>query len=314
MRTLTKAEVCDRLGIALSTLNNKIDPKSRWYDPSFPERIMIGPRAVRFSEEQLTAWIDQRSSRSSRSSPTRRQRPEVGTMGEEAPVVGLPDEGGSAEPSVHPPVVEARNPKAAKTRPASTSLSEEEPLSASEEAAALNASEADLPTGVSGVIVKELHIDSPPDLSLWDWMQLHRDTTSKLHPDWAFSINSILKSIAGGGTTVSQSGGLSRAEIHDLLNPSDEVLSALDGIDLHSYSTHGVFLTAVLYDAPDQCKRLVRLAEAVGVRIPVSDLLRLHRERLFELYEPDSSRGGRGVPTWRQFDDRWRIVREWRTV
>ena len=316
MQTLTKKDVCARLGIALSTLNNKIDPKSPWHDPTFPEKIMIG-RAVRFSEAQLIAWIEKQSDKSARSVPARKQSSEVVETAGCPSVIGLAakDEGG--EMRAYPPV--AKVPKTAaptlaarkgSPRSESSSLKDE---SVEDAFPALDAPDMNaLTSEVSGVTVRELHIDSPPPMSVWDMIQLSRGINPPpgLHPEWASTINSMLKNIAGSGTTASQSGAFSTQEVHDLLNPSEAASAALDGIDLHSHNTVGALLTAVLYDLPEQCGRLVRIADAVGVQVPAAELLRLEREKLFGLYERNLTRTGGGVPTWRRFGDRMKIVRE----
>lgn len=53
-RLITKSEVCERLGVSRSTLH-------RWMDAgAFPAPRQIGPRAVRWPEDQVNDWIDSR--------------------------------------------------------------------------------------------------------------------------------------------------------------------------------------------------------------------------------------------------------------
>lgn len=50
-----------KLGIALSTLNDWLNPRSPRYDPTLPARIRIGKSAVAWREADLDAWIDSRA-------------------------------------------------------------------------------------------------------------------------------------------------------------------------------------------------------------------------------------------------------------
>ena len=46
-----------RLGLSRSTLYNKINSASRWYDPTFPKPIRLGPAAIGWLESEIEHWI-----------------------------------------------------------------------------------------------------------------------------------------------------------------------------------------------------------------------------------------------------------------
>ena len=51
-------QVINKIGLSRSCIYGKVDPNSKYYDPSFPRQIKIGARAVAFSSLQLQVWID----------------------------------------------------------------------------------------------------------------------------------------------------------------------------------------------------------------------------------------------------------------
>lgn len=55
---LTLLQVMQRTGLSRSTLYNKLDPDSPYYDPSFPTQVRIGS-AVRWVEAEVNAWLEQ---------------------------------------------------------------------------------------------------------------------------------------------------------------------------------------------------------------------------------------------------------------
>ena len=65
---LRRKQVEARCGIARSTIYDKIRPKSKSYDPSFPKPIDLGEMAVGWLEHEIDAWIQARidASRSKR--------------------------------------------------------------------------------------------------------------------------------------------------------------------------------------------------------------------------------------------------------
>lgn len=54
-------EVKERLSLSRSTVYDKLNPKSRRYDATFPKPISLGPHAVGWLESDLAAWIASRS-------------------------------------------------------------------------------------------------------------------------------------------------------------------------------------------------------------------------------------------------------------
>ena len=51
-----------KIGVCLSTIDDWCNPKSKRFDPSFPRKVKFGPRATGFSESELDAWMDSKSS------------------------------------------------------------------------------------------------------------------------------------------------------------------------------------------------------------------------------------------------------------
>ena len=56
---LTVKEACAALNIARSKLYYLINPKSRYYDPTFPKLIRIGQGSVRLDRNAVVAWYAQ---------------------------------------------------------------------------------------------------------------------------------------------------------------------------------------------------------------------------------------------------------------
>ena len=65
---IRRRQVETRVGLSRSTIYDKISPKSKTYDPSFPKPIDLGERAVGWLEHEIDAWIQARidASRSKR--------------------------------------------------------------------------------------------------------------------------------------------------------------------------------------------------------------------------------------------------------
>ena len=56
--------VVRRTGLSRSTLYGLMDPKSKYYDPTFPKRIQLTGRvggAVGFIEAEISRWIESRT-------------------------------------------------------------------------------------------------------------------------------------------------------------------------------------------------------------------------------------------------------------
>lgn len=58
MRFLTAKQAQLKLQMSNGTFYNKLNPKSRYYDATFPRGRRIGRRAVRWLESELDAWIN----------------------------------------------------------------------------------------------------------------------------------------------------------------------------------------------------------------------------------------------------------------
>ncbi|WP_050602984.1 AlpA family transcriptional regulator [Ruegeria sp. 6PALISEP08] len=56
-RILRRPAVEDRTGKSRSGIYEAINPKSRWYDPTFPKPVKIGLRSVGWFESEVNEWI-----------------------------------------------------------------------------------------------------------------------------------------------------------------------------------------------------------------------------------------------------------------
>ncbi|MDZ7841520.1 MAG: AlpA family phage regulatory protein [Gammaproteobacteria bacterium] len=61
---LRLSAVKDRTGLSRSSIYNKLNPKSRYHDSSFPTPIRLGARAVGWDEQSIQGWIDRQIERS----------------------------------------------------------------------------------------------------------------------------------------------------------------------------------------------------------------------------------------------------------
>jgi len=65
-RLLRMQEVRARTGLSTSSLYNRMNSRSRYYDPHFPKQIRLGANAgasggaVAWDSDEITAWIDGR--------------------------------------------------------------------------------------------------------------------------------------------------------------------------------------------------------------------------------------------------------------
>jgi prophage regulatory protein len=50
-------------GLSRSTIYNKLDEGSRYYDPDFPKQIPLGASIVGWLEEEVNAWVELCASR-----------------------------------------------------------------------------------------------------------------------------------------------------------------------------------------------------------------------------------------------------------
>ena len=65
---LRSKQVLARTGLSRSTLYNKLDKKSAYFDPSFPTQIQLGGSAVGWIASEIDDWIVARIT-ASRSTP-----------------------------------------------------------------------------------------------------------------------------------------------------------------------------------------------------------------------------------------------------
>ena len=54
-------EMQPMIGLARSTIYDKMNPKSKRYDASFPKPLKIGLSAIAWRLTEIQAWIDSRS-------------------------------------------------------------------------------------------------------------------------------------------------------------------------------------------------------------------------------------------------------------
>lgn len=49
-----------KVGCSRSNLYEKINPKSKYFDPTFPKPVSLGARSIGFLENSLDTWIESR--------------------------------------------------------------------------------------------------------------------------------------------------------------------------------------------------------------------------------------------------------------
>lgn len=49
--------VVAKVGVSRSTIYNKLNPKSRAYDPMFPRQVPLGIRSVGWIESEIDDWL-----------------------------------------------------------------------------------------------------------------------------------------------------------------------------------------------------------------------------------------------------------------
>ncbi len=65
-RLLRLAGVRERTGLSSSSLYNRLNPKSAYYDPTFPKQIRLGGArlaskgAVAWDSDEIDAWVESR--------------------------------------------------------------------------------------------------------------------------------------------------------------------------------------------------------------------------------------------------------------
>lgn len=60
-KVLRMKQLKERTGLSGSTLNELMNPRSRYFDPTFPPKIRLSSRAVGYSEAALDAWLVSRA-------------------------------------------------------------------------------------------------------------------------------------------------------------------------------------------------------------------------------------------------------------
>lgn len=57
-------ELTSLVGLSRSTIYDKQDPKSPRFDPTFPQKISLGARAVGWYQKEVEFWLDSMKSQS----------------------------------------------------------------------------------------------------------------------------------------------------------------------------------------------------------------------------------------------------------
>lgn len=81
----------DKTGLSGSVIYEKINPKSAYYDPTFPKPIQLGKRAVGWLEDEVEAWIAQRKEQTNTTcgSPSKSQTSQEATSPPSSTLVAL---------------------------------------------------------------------------------------------------------------------------------------------------------------------------------------------------------------------------------
>ncbi|EMS1123155.1 AlpA family transcriptional regulator [Klebsiella aerogenes] len=59
-RIVRMAEMTKILGLSRSTIYEKLNPKSRYYDETFPKPVRLGAASVGWRSTSVDEWIDSR--------------------------------------------------------------------------------------------------------------------------------------------------------------------------------------------------------------------------------------------------------------
>jgi prophage regulatory protein len=59
-KVLRRHKLQAHTGLSLSSLYNKLNKNSPYYDPTFPKPIKLGPKAVGWLESEIDAWLESR--------------------------------------------------------------------------------------------------------------------------------------------------------------------------------------------------------------------------------------------------------------
>ena len=51
-------DLCEKLKLSKASIYNLMNKKSKYFDPSFPEKIKLTANSVAWIEEQIDDWID----------------------------------------------------------------------------------------------------------------------------------------------------------------------------------------------------------------------------------------------------------------
>lgn len=65
---LRRPEVQRLTGLGRQSIYERINPKSRYYDPDFPKPVSIGKNSVRWPESEIQDWIALKIEQSRKSS------------------------------------------------------------------------------------------------------------------------------------------------------------------------------------------------------------------------------------------------------
>ena len=57
---LRRKQLEERIGIKRSSIYDKLDPKSKNYDPTFPRTVSLGARSVGWYEHEVETWLASR--------------------------------------------------------------------------------------------------------------------------------------------------------------------------------------------------------------------------------------------------------------
>ncbi|WP_329740740.1 AlpA family phage regulatory protein [Dyella sp. A6] len=66
-KIIRRPQLRTMVGLSDSSINNRENPRSPWFDPTFPKRVSLGGlarrSAVGWLESEVIAWIEQRARR-----------------------------------------------------------------------------------------------------------------------------------------------------------------------------------------------------------------------------------------------------------